>query len=188
VIVGHQIARHLRLPLDLVLATKVMAPGKHPAALGAVAVGGVVVPEPAARHSDRDLELLRRALAALEARLPALRGDTPLPDLRGRIVVLADDAAVTGLTMRAAVAAIAARAPTRLIVALGLCASEAEVRLREECDQLIGLDFTPTARAAEQHALDNAGLAIDDDEVRELVADAQRAAGGDLYQHLEIDG
>jgi predicted phosphoribosyltransferase len=192
-VVAHQVARRLQLPMDLVLATKVTAPGRHAPTLGAVALGGVVVPDlipsSATRLSvDERNRLLGRALAALDDRLAALRGDAPLPDLRDRIVLLVDDAAISGLTLQAAATAVAAREPARLIIATPMCSLEAEVRLREECDELVTLELASTVRAAERHALATAALQIDDDEVRELVADAQRASGGDLYQGLEIDG
>ena len=192
IVVGHEIARRLRLPLDVILATKVFGPGQHPVAIGAVALGGVLLTDPglltaAIPEDDRDRRF-HEATAALEDRLAALRGDAPLPELRGHRVLLVDDAVVTGLTATAAVEAIAARDPTEVMVATALCGTEGAIRLSEREIELIAHDLAPTPAAAHRHAHAAAEISITDDDVRDLIADAQRSAGADLYQGLEIDG
>ena len=57
-------------------------------------------------------EVAARESAAVESRERSYRGDRPAPQLAGRDVVLVDDGLATGATMRAAVAAVLALAPT----------------------------------------------------------------------------
>jgi hypothetical protein len=97
------------------------------------------------------------------------------------VLLVDDDGAISGLTMRAAGAAQA-----RLMLATGLSGTEAEVRLREKAIGLNSLDDTHTARAAELHEPATAGTAIA--QIPELLADAQRIAGGDLDRSLGIEG
>lgn len=190
IVVAHEIARRLRLPLDVALATKVFGPGHHAPPIGAVALGGVVVTDPALMTAGLDEDERGRrfhdAIEQLDDRLAALRGDHPLPDLRGQRVLLVDDAVVTGLTMLAAVQAILMRGPAGVTVATALCGTEGEVRLRDLA--LIAHEVAPTPSAARRHAHAAAETSVTDEDVQELIADAQRRAGADLYQGLEIDG
>ena len=62
------------------------------------------------RHARRQAELKRRERAYRDGR--------PLADLRGRVVVLVDDGLATGFPMKAAVEAVGARGPSRIVVAV----------------------------------------------------------------------
>ncbi len=121
--VAREVARALGAPLDVFLVRKLGHPAQPELAMGAIASGGTrVLNEQLVRELRLGDDVIDRAtereLAELERRERAYRGDRPLPELTGKTVVLVDDGLATGATMRAAVAAVRARGPERVVVAV----------------------------------------------------------------------
>jgi predicted phosphoribosyltransferase len=95
------VARALGVPLDVLVVRKLGVPGHEELAMGAVASGGA---EEAVRVLNTELiaalaipastlgRTTRRELAELARRELAYRGDRPPTDVRGKTVVLVDDA------------------------------------------------------------------------------------------------
>jgi predicted phosphoribosyltransferase len=153
--VAYEIARALGAPLDVLLVRKLGVPGHEELAMGALASGGArVVNEDvvgALRIKAQAMEaVVQRERAELERRERVYRGARPLPAVRERCVLLVDDGAATGATMRAAVAALRSLAPSRIVVALPTASSEACELLRREADELCCLvepeDFVAVGR------------------------------------------
>ena len=142
--VALEVAVALDAPLDVVVVRKLGARFNPELALGAVAFGGVTVYNEALL---RDLELVeddledirRRELTELERRERAYRGSRPLPDVTGKTVVLVDDGIATGATMLAAVSAIRALHPKRVIVAVPTSAVDSAARLEAVADRVVAL-------------------------------------------------
>jgi predicted phosphoribosyltransferase len=140
--VAYEVARALDVPLDLFLVRKLGLPGHEEFAIGAIASGGVrVVNEELLQEFGIDDALLdeitRRESAELERRERRYRGDRAPPDVEGRTVILIDDGLATGSTMRAAVAALRAERPEKIIVAVPTAARETCDELRPEVDEMI---------------------------------------------------
>jgi predicted phosphoribosyltransferase len=140
--VGYEVASALPAPLDVMLVRKLGVPGHEELAMGAIASGGVRV------ISDDVVAALGipdRAIATiaaheeheLERRNQLYRGDRPPPDVRGKTVILVDDGLATGSTMRAAVAALKAQGPERLVVAVPVAAPETCEALSREVDEVV---------------------------------------------------
>jgi predicted phosphoribosyltransferase len=164
--VALEVATALDAPLDVIVVRKIGARFNPELALGAVAFGGVTVyNEELLRDlgvDQDDLEDIRtRECAELERRERAYRGARPMPDLAGKTVVLVDDGIATGATMHAAVAAIRALQPKRVIVAVPTSAVDSVARLEAVADSVIAL-ATPEpyygvgAWYGEFHQLDDA--------------------------------
>jgi putative phosphoribosyl transferase len=140
--VAEEVARRLGAPLDVYLVRKIGVPGHEEVALGAIASGGTRVLNDAI---VRDLAipgtlidaLAQREQAELERRERLYRGDRPFPDLTGRVVILIDDGLATGATMRAAVEALRARQPARLVVAVPVGAPDTCAALESLADDVI---------------------------------------------------
>lgn len=189
VLLGDVIARELRAPLDVVLASKLTTTPLG-VAIGAIAEGGPKVIDeravaasgltPAEIEALFDVEHQR-----LERQRAQMRGVWPLATLVGRAVVIVDDAVITGLTMRAAIAAIHGRGARRIIVATPLCAREATARLAE-AHEVVCLEACATEIAARRH--DAATEAVDADEVHDVIERELRDVGADPFGHLELDG
>jgi putative phosphoribosyl transferase len=175
--VACEVARALDAPLEVFLVRKLGLPGHEELAMGAVASGGV-------RVLNRDVvEALRippeiidavvnRELQELERREREYRGDRPLPDVRGKTVILVDDGLATGSTMRAAAEALRQQGPARLVVAVPAGSPQTCDEFRDEVDEIV-CAITPEPFYAVGLWYDDFSQTTDD-EVRELLAAAQQ--------------
>jgi predicted phosphoribosyltransferase len=178
--VGYEVARALGAPLDVFLVRKLGVPGYRELAMGAIASGGVrvlnndVVGWYGVTPSTID-EVAREEQAELERRERAYRGSRPPVDVRGRVVLLIDDGLATGSTMKAAVQAIRALGPSRIVVAVPVGAPETCRQLAESADEVL-CAHTPEPFSA-------VGLwyrdfsATSDAEVSELLHGSREAVG-----------
>jgi putative phosphoribosyl transferase len=169
--VGYEVAKALGAPLDVFIVRKLGVPGHEELAMGAIASGGVRVLNHDVLDYARVTQQQLDAVAAREERELArreaeYRGNRPPLDVRGRTVIIVDDGLATGSTMRAAVQALRAMEPKRVIVAVPVGAAQTCEEFREIVDEIICLrtperfeavglwydDFTQTTDA-EVHAL-----------------------------------
>jgi len=142
--VGFEIASRLGAPLDILIVRKIGAPGNPEYGLGAVVEGGTrYLDEPRVRaigHTVRDLgPTIAREMAEVERRAREFRAGRPPVELRGRTVILVDDGVATGGTVLAALQAIRARGPRRVVVALGVAPPDTVENLRAEVDDVVVL-------------------------------------------------
>jgi putative phosphoribosyl transferase len=174
--VGREVARALSAPLEVLVARKVGAPGEPEVGMGAVAEGGGL-------WIDRDLAraagVSARELAArvegereeVARRVRAYRGDRPLPDLGGKTAIVVDDGVARGGTARAALRAVRALGPRRLLLAAPVIAGETIEALRGEADGIVcvaaPVPFLAVGRWYEDFAQ------VPDDEVRDLLGRAR---------------
>jgi predicted phosphoribosyltransferase len=123
-------------------------------------------------------EAVARATSLAEGELAAkeqLYGPgAAAPDVAGRTVVLVDDGAATGSTMRAAVVAARARGAARVVVALPTASEEAVAGLGTAADEVVCLD-TPEPYFAVGHWYRDFRQ-VSDDEVRRLLDETVRGA------------
>jgi predicted phosphoribosyltransferase len=140
--VAAQVARALRAPLDVFCVRKLGVPGDEELAMGAIATGGVVVlNERVVWELGVSEQTLAEVVAAerveLERRERAYRGERPPAALEGRAVLIVDDGLATGATMRAAVRAVRAAGPRRVIVAVPVAAAETCRSLEADADEVV---------------------------------------------------
>jgi predicted phosphoribosyltransferase len=169
--IGYEVAKALRMPLDVFIVRKLGVPGHEELAMGAIASGGVRVLNrdvlDYARVTQQQLDAVTaREERELSRREAEYRGTRAPLDVRGRTVVIVDDGLATGSTMRAAVQALRAMEPKRVIVAVPVGAAQTCEEFREIVDEIVCLrtpepfeavglwydDFTQTTDA-EVHAL-----------------------------------
>ncbi|MDP3183300.1 MAG: phosphoribosyltransferase family protein [Desulfobaccales bacterium] len=143
--VGAEIARVLKVPLDLVIARKIQLPWTTEAGFGALdPAGQAVLNEELLRRvplSPQEIEAqLQKTLAALRQREARLRGGRPYPDLAGRPTLIVDDGLASGYTMRAAIKFLRGRNPGEIIVAVPTASARTAAELLPLMDRLVCLN------------------------------------------------
>lgn len=178
--VGYEVARALDAPLDVFLVRKLGVPGHEELAMGAISTGGVRVMNEQVLAMVPVSEAAIAAVAAqeereLERREREYRGDRPVPKLGGRTVILVDDGLATGSTMRAAVLAVRAHEPARLVVAVPVAAAETCDEFRSDVDEIV-CAITPEPFVAVGLWYDDFSQTTDD-EVKQLLEAAPKTPG-----------
>lgn len=173
--VAAEVAAALGAPLDVLVVRKLGVPWQPELAMGAVAGGGVrfvdsAVVRQLAVPADQVEAVTRRELVELERRERAYRDDRPPAPVAGRVVVLVDDGLATGATVRAAVKAVRAAGPARVVVAVPVGAPKGCRALREVADEVVCLE-EPDRFVAVGAWYDDFGQ-TGDDEVRRLLSAA----------------
>jgi predicted phosphoribosyltransferase len=140
--VGFEVARALHAPLDVFIVRKLGVPGHDEYAMGAIASGGVrVLNEKIVQLLGIPAEAVEAVARAeqreLERREKLYRDGRPPLDITGRTVILVDDGLATGATMLAAVKAIHAKLPERIVIAVPTASAETCADLRHEVDEVI---------------------------------------------------
>lgn len=170
--VGYEVARALGAPLDALAVRKLGVPGHRELAMGAVATGGVRVTNDDVVRAASVPEATLEAVAAaereeLERRERAYRDERPPPEVRGRVVLVVDDGLATGATVRAAVVAVRAQEPARVVVAVPTGAATTCEELRAHADEVVCATTPEPFRAVGLAYLDFSPTT--DDEVRDLL-------------------
>lgn len=148
VVVAHEVAVKLGLPLDVFLVRKLGVPGYEELAMGAIASGGVrVMNEDVMRQirvTDAAVEAVaKREEQELKRREAAFRGNRPPLVVQGLTIILVDDGLATGATMRAAVTALRRQKPARIIIAVPTASPEVCDEFRSDVEEII-CGMTPT--------------------------------------------
>lgn len=153
--VAYVIAQELDLPLELFLVRKLGVPGSEELAMGAIASGGVRILNESVigsfgipdaviyRVAEREAEELAR-------RERAYRGRHASVAAAGKTAILVDDGLATGSSMRAAVRAVRAQGPARIVVAVPVGAQETCAALAQEADQVVCASTPPDFSAVSQ--------------------------------------
>jgi putative phosphoribosyl transferase len=171
--VGYEVAKELGAPLDVFLVRKLGVPGHEELAMGAIASGGVLVLDEGVLRwlgiSEHQLQkTLAKELDELRRREAAYRDDRPLPDLKGKTVILVDDGLATGASMQAAARAVRRPEPARIVIAVPVASRATCDKFREEVDEVV-CAVTPTPFHAVGDWYEDFSQTTDD-EVRELLA------------------
>jgi len=168
---GRVVADRLGGDLDVVLARKLHAPGSPEFAVGAIDETGWIYVADHAERVGADAAYLERESAIELATIRRRRADyTPgrAPvDPAGRVTIVVDDGLATGSTMIAALHALRARAPARLICAVPVASSDAIERVTPYADEVVCLATPPDFHAVGQYYLDF--TQVDDTEVKALL-------------------
>lgn len=141
--VGAGVAAALGVPLDVVVARKVGAPGQPELAVGAVTADGSHL------FDDDMLDALGLTRADLADRLEAETAEArrrqeryasgELPPLRERDVIVVDDGLATGSTALAAIHAVRAATPRSVTMAVPVGSHAAVRRLQDAADAVVCL-------------------------------------------------
>jgi putative phosphoribosyl transferase len=176
--VGFEIARALRLPLDVLAVRKLGAPGNAELAVGAIAEGGARVLDPRmarrAGVTEKSLEAtVARETLELHRQAQLYRGGRPPLEALGAGVIVVDDGLATGLTMLAAVRALRQRGAAAVTVAVPVGARESVALVEDEADEVVCHTTPASLFAVGYWYLDFSAVA--DEEVTALLREAEAA-------------
>ena len=198
--VAYEVARALHAPLDVLIVRKIGAPFQPELGLGAVTEGGT-------RFVDEDMcaalgvapeeidEIVARERVEIERRLQRYRNGRPLPPLQGRTVILVDDGVATGGTARAAIRALRALGPGKIVFAVPVASVQAAELLSGEADELVAVEVPEDLMAIgawyrDFRQVDNGEVAAWLARARSGAAEGEEAvvAGDELTVHIDVDG
>jgi len=180
--VAFEVARALGAPLDVLCVRKVGYPGQPEFAIGALAVGDVLVraPEASTISGATFEELVRGERTELERRALAYRAGRPALDLAGKQAVLIDDGLATGASMLAAVRSARAAGAASLTIAVPVASPYALEMLEREADHLCCLQ-SPSEFTAVGEFYRHFGQ-VSDGEVRALLKKAARSGSAASHE------
>jgi predicted phosphoribosyltransferase len=173
---GRAIADALGGELDVVLVRKLRAPHNPELAIGSVDDHGHVYLDPGMQQlwTDDYLQREMRTQAEILRQRRGLYGQTIDGDLSGRVAIVVDDGIATGSTMIAALRAVRARHPAKLVAATGVAPEETVRTIAREADEVVCAEIPPVLYAIGMHfgEFDQ----VSDEEVVETLR-ASRVAG-----------
>jgi predicted phosphoribosyltransferase len=177
---GAALADALQGELDVVLVRKLRAPGAPEFAVGSVDESGWTYVADHAAEAGADADYLAREKAAQLETLRRRRAQyTPARaavDPRGRIAIVVDDGLATGSSMIAALHAVRARHPARLVCAVPVAPPETLERIRPYADEVVCLEAPQDFMAVGQFYRDF--QQVEDEEVVAVLGERLRAAAG----------
>lgn len=176
--VAYEVARSLGAELDVMVVRKLGVPGQPEFAMGALASGGVrVLDESIVRALGLREEQVETVVAAereeLARRERLYRDGRPSPRIQGRTVILVDDGLATGASMKAAVRAVDAFEPARVVVAVPVAPPDATHEFSGLADAFVCVHMPWSFQAVGQFYREFGQTT--DDEVRDLLARAAAA-------------
>ena len=145
VVVAAEVARILKLPLDIIITRKIGAPNQPELALGAIDPDGETVWEKKLL-SDLRLKIddLREEIQAeweeLKRREDLYRRGKKSLELKNKIVILVDDGIATGSTILAAINFLKRHKAKKIVLAVPVASREAAERLTREVDEAVILE------------------------------------------------
>ena len=181
--VAAEVAKKLKVSLDVFVVRKLGLPGHPELAMGAIASGGVRVFNGevvnALRISDEVIDAVSgEELIELQRREKAYRADRPPLDVEGKTVIVVDDGIATGSTMLAAVSALRQLNAARIIIAAPVIAASTCPDMQRVADEVTAVIIPERFYAVGQWYEDFSQTS--DDEVRDLLIRAT------LRQTIEI--
>ena len=168
--VGYEVARHLGAELSIIVARKLPYPDEPEAGFGAVAEdGSLFISDRAALWLPRQTieRIIEEQRREAERRVRHLRGGRPLPDIKGRTVILVDDGIAMGSTMRAAIALCRNHGATRIVVAAPVASRQVADALAVLVDEVVILEMPRGFQAVAQ--VYRNWYDVSDEEVLEIV-------------------
>ncbi|HSX26950.1 MAG TPA: phosphoribosyltransferase [Chlamydiales bacterium] len=143
VVIGHEVAKALHLPLDVIIPRKIGAPDNPELAIGALAGDITLLDQDLIAHYDIPRSYIDKTIAKEQweaaRRLTLYRKGKPPQNFSGQTLILIDDGIATGATIRASIAYLKKMKAAHLIIAVPIAPPDTLERLKEEVDEVVCL-------------------------------------------------
>lgn len=146
---GSAVAKKLHLPLDVVVAHKISAPGNPELAIGAVGetkgslwLNKALVSQLSVSDDYLQSEI-KKQQAEIKRREKTYRQAKTPRQLKGKLVILVDDGIATGATMIAAVREMRNLGADKVVVAIPVAPPDTVKLLKKEADEVVCLETPP---------------------------------------------
>jgi len=137
---GIAVAKRLQLPLEIMVISK----GEHVTEDAPLYYAVTEFSTCECESDDLLPEVeIKRAVAQTKQKRLAYTDSEALPVWENKIVILVDDGAESGLTIKAAVGALQAQKPKRIIVALPAASKNTIAWLKEHVDEVVVIKVEP---------------------------------------------
>ena len=145
VVVGYEVAKTLKAPLDVVVTRKIGHPHNPEYAIGVVDEHGLFLGnEKEVESVDGNWlkeEILHQRQEA-GRRVALYRGEQKILEIKDSVVIIVDDGMATGLSIRLAVRSIKKQSPAKIVVAVPVAPSDAiHFIYNEGVDEIIVLEL-----------------------------------------------
>jgi predicted phosphoribosyltransferase len=150
---AYYVAKHLHAELALVITRKLGYPFNPETAFGAVAEDGSLYISDAARERLTEEQMHKELLQQKEEikrRVKKFRQGKPLPELKGRTVIVTDDGIATGATLFAAIGLCKKNKASKIVVAAPISGKRMEAMLKKMVDDVVILETPEDFRAVSQ--------------------------------------
>lgn len=137
---AYYVAKHLDAELSLVVSRKLGYPFNDEAAMGALAEDGSIYLFSAARQEVRQKDIdsvMEKEKKEILRRVKTLRNGKPLPEMKGRTVIIVDDGIATGATLFATIELCKNRNAGKIVVAAPVSGRKMEDTLSEMADEVV---------------------------------------------------
>jgi len=145
IVVAFEVAKSLKLPLDIVAPRKISMPGNPEAAIGAVTPDGnkildwELISELEIERDYIDSEIAKEIKEGQRRTKIYRAGRKPL-NLKNKTVILIDDGVATGSTMMAAIKSVRSQNAKKIIIAVPVAPDEFLEKVASESDKIICLE------------------------------------------------
>ncbi|MDP3941973.1 MAG: phosphoribosyltransferase family protein [bacterium] len=143
VITAAPIALFLNAHLDLLITRKIGHPSQPEYALAAIAENGDILVGNEDELSDVDQEWLRNKIKKekkeAKRRREAYLAGRKQAGVKGKIAIIVDDGIATGLTIKAAIAAMKKKNPQKIVVAVPVAPEETISEIKKSVDDVVCL-------------------------------------------------
>jgi predicted phosphoribosyltransferase len=172
VVVAQYLAQELGVPLDIILARKIGAPGNPEFAVGAIGEDGhAYLNQEYALRAGADEAYIeaekKHQMLEIKRRAAIFRKVHPKIPLKDRTVIVTDDGVATGATFEAALWSARAEKPAKLIAAIPVGPEDTLRRLAQQADELVCLRMPETFYALSQFY--SHFEQVDDEQVLEIL-------------------
>lgn len=175
VVIAYEVATLLNGELSVVITKKLPHPIQEELAIGAAAEDGSVYLMEFAKQLDTDAvqKILQDQQEEIQSRIRRFRNGEPLPDMRGRIVIIADDGIATGSTIVPAIRLCNNCGAAKVIVAAPVSGDEYVSEINDLADEVVIVEKPGMFYAVGQVYEDFHHLS--DEEVIRLLDDFERS-------------